>query len=125
MMSIIVLIEDNENNAKLMVKILQAKGHTIHRAPNALTGIKLVGKLNPDLVLLDFGLPDLDGKVVANRLSHIARTRHIPIIAVTADTTSLTRRLALALGCKTVITKPIDTRTFPEQIAMYLTPVSV
>ena len=120
MMSTIVLIEDNHNNAKLVTKILEAYGHTVHHACNALSGLHAVQEIRPDLVLLDFGLPDLDGKVVANRLCHLTFTRDIPIIAFTADTTTLTRRLAISYGCRDVITKPIDTRAFPEQIASHL-----
>lgn len=124
-MPTIVLIEDNPNNAKLIIKILEAQGYTIHHAADALTGLQTVQEIRPDLVLLDFGLPDLDGKVVANRLRYLTFTRDIPIIAVTADTTTITRRLAFSYGCQDVITKPIDTRQFPAQIAGYLEPVAV
>ena len=124
-MPTIVLIEDNLNNAKLIIKILEAQGYTVHHAVDALSGLQTVQEIRPDLVLLDFGLPDLDGKVVANRLRYLTFTRDIPIIAVTADATSITRRLAFSYGCQDVITKPIDTRQFPEQIAGYLRPVAV
>lgn len=124
-MSTIVLIEDNPHNAKLVIKVLEAHGHTIHHAKDALSGLQAVQDIRPDLVLLDFGLPDLDGKVVANRLCHLTFTRDIPIIAFTADTTTLTHRLAISYGCRDVITKPIDTRAFPTQIATLLNPAVV
>lgn len=124
-MSTIVLIEDNPINAKLVVKILEAHGHTIHHASDALSGLHAVQEIRPDLVLLDFGLPDMDGKVVANRLCHLTFTRDIPIVAFTADTTTLTHRLAISYGCRDVITKPIDTRAFPDQVSVFLNPAAV
>lgn len=124
-MNKILLIEDNEKNANLIQKILHHRGYEVTHAPNALDGMRMAKQEQPSLILLDIGLPDLDGKVVASYFKGIARMRHIPIIAVTADTSAKTKRLAVAFGCEAVIHKPIDTRTFPEQIATYLATVEV
>lgn len=123
-MSTIVLIEDNDINANLILRILKPFGHDIHLAHDAYNGLRLVQDVRPDLILLDFGLPDLDGKVVANRLCHLTYTRHVPIIAVTADTSAVTHRLALAYGCKEVLTKPLDVKNFIQTVQKHLEPSS-
>jgi CheY-like chemotaxis protein len=123
-MSTIVLIEDNEINANLILRILTPFGHIIHHAKDAYSGLKMVYDVRPDMVLLDFGLPDLDGKVVANRLRHISKTSNVPIIAVTADASPVTYRLALAYGCKEVITKPLDVTNFIDTVQKHLQPSS-
>lgn len=123
-MSKIVLIEDNQINANLMLRILKPFGHDVHHALDAYSGLRMIQEVRPELILLDFGLPDLDGKVVANRLCHISYTRNVPIIAVTADTSPVTHRLAFAYGCQEVITKPIDIKHFIETVQKHLKPVS-
>lgn len=116
----IVLIEDNLQNARLISKILTSHGYEVTHASDALTGIWYVENIRPDLVLLDMDLPDLSGDVVAQRLNHSASTCHIPIVVVTANTSLDIQRLAIINGCQEVITKPIDTRQFPQQVAKYL-----
>ncbi len=73
-----------------------------------------------DLVLLDLDLPDLDGKVVATTLRARPALQKVPIIAVSAQDQPTTQRLVQAYGCNGFIPKPIDTRTFPDQITAFL-----
>jgi DNA-binding response OmpR family regulator len=120
-MATILMIEDDEKFARLMQKVLPLHGHSVIHANTALAGLDVIDHQSIDLVLLDMDLPDLDGKVVATTLR--ARTNggnHLPIVAVTAQTDAIARRLALAFGCDGFIPKPVDTRKFPEQIAAYL-----
>ena len=119
-MNTILLIEDDPRNARLIIKILAVHGYNVIHTEDAVTGLQMAREQQPDLILLDIGLPDLDGKVVANSLKLHNKTSHIPIIAVTADNSIKTQRLAIAFGCRTVIHKPIDTRLFAEQIAQFL-----
>lgn len=116
----IVLIEDDPSNAKLMIKILKSDGYEVTHAENAAIGLKMAQDHRPNLILLDFGLPDLDGTTVAKMLKHLAYTRHIPILAVTGNTSSATQRLAIANGCEEVIFKPYDTRSLRKKVADYL-----
>ena len=119
-MACILIIEDDEKFARLAQKILPRHGHRVIHASTALSGLDRMEHESVDLVLLDMDLPDLDGKVVATTIRARAGTEHLPIIAVTAQTDAVARRLAMAFGCSGFIPKPIDTRKFPEQIASYL-----
>lgn len=116
----ILLIEDNLRNATLITKILKPHGYEITHAIDATTGLWMAQQTWFDLVLLDMGLPDMHGTTAADCLQNIGFNRQMPIIAVTADTTSETMRQAIASGCQEVIHKPIDTRAFIDQVAKHL-----
>ncbi len=116
-MAMILLIEDDVVAARMVMKVLATKGYTIKHATTGLEGLQLARELRPSLVLVDLGLPDLDGKVVALQLSHTLSSKSSSIVAFTAESGAKAKRLALAYGCHDFISKPIDTRAFPEQIA--------
>jgi two-component system cell cycle response regulator DivK len=115
-MATILLIEDNKDTARMVSKIIEPRGHTVLHSLNGLDGLKLARTCQPDLILLDMDLPDIEGKVVVNKLRAEAIFRNTPIIAFTAENTSKAKRLAIAFGCNDFISKPIDTRAFPEQL---------
>jgi len=119
-MARILTIEDDGKFARVLEKILGARGHDVIHAATALTGLQMAEDEAVDIVLLDIDLPDLDGKVVATTLRSRPCMQDVPIIAVTAQDDTTTRRLVKAYGCNGYIPKPIDTRTFPEQIETYL-----
>lgn len=120
MTSHILIVEDNPDNAALLMKILEPYDYKISHAKDAMTGF-WIAQLEPlDLVLLDMGLPDMHGSTLAKCLQTLALSKEVPIVVVTADTTDRTRQHALAAGCKAIIYKPIDTHRFPEQVAQYL-----
>ena len=119
-MATILLIEDDPKFVRMLEKVLHPHGHTIIHAATALTGLSLSDSSNFDLVLLDLDLPDLDGKVVATTLRARPALQKVPIIAVSAEDQPTTQRLVQAYGCNGFIPKPIDTRTFPDQIAAFL-----
>ena len=116
-MASILLIEDDILAARLVLKILGSQGYTIRHVGTGLEGLQAARELRPDLVLVDLGLPDLDGKVVAMQLRHMLSARSSVIVAFTAEAGAKARRLALAYGCHDFISKPIDTRAFPDVIA--------
>jgi CheY-like chemotaxis protein len=119
-MARIVLIEDDQKSADLVVKILTPHGHEILHADHGIAGLTLIQESHPDLVLLDLDLPDLDGKAIANRIRNIPALKQLPIIAVTANTSPIAQRMAISFGCNALITKPIDTRRFPIEIKSFL-----
>lgn len=119
-MALIILIEDDARSAELVIKVLTPHEHQILHAADGVTGLRLIHENKPDLILLDLDLPDLDGKAVANRVRTSPITKHIPIVAVSANTTTKARQLAIAFGCNGFIEKPIDTREFPQQVASFL-----
>jgi DNA-binding response OmpR family regulator len=116
----ILMIEDDPKFARLVEKIMRPCGHTIVHAGAGLDGLQATENTSFDLVLLDMDLPDLDGKVVATSLRARPGMQNVPIVAVTAQSDAIARRLALAFGCDGFIPKPIDTREFPVQVRAYL-----
>jgi two-component system, cell cycle response regulator DivK len=117
----ILMIEDDENFARLVQKIMNTDEYTVLHASTAFAGLQIATSQHIDLVLLDMDLPDLDGKVVANRLRGRPDTTKVPVIAVTAKAEGNAKRMALAFGCDGFIPKPVDTRLFPSQVAAFLT----
>ena len=123
-MTKILIIEDNENNARLMDKILSRQGYDLTFATNAVDGLLEFRRVRPHLILLDVGLPDVEGTAIAAQLKFYDGSREPVIVGVTADNSRQTSDTLLQFGCEGVIHKPIDTRMFAEQIASYL-PASV
>jgi len=117
-MATILIIEDDPNSIKILTRVLEREGHETIFATEGLSGVKVINEQHVDLILLDMGLPDLGGHTVAALIKRIPG--NVPIVAVTASTDPTVERRALSYGCVGYITKPINTRTFAEQIAPYL-----
>ena len=114
-MSVIVLIEDNPDNARLASRLL-SRHHKVIVADEGETGLAAVADEQPDLVLVDLGLPDVDGQSIIAMIRQnplLARTR---VVAFTAYPEQVAHEIARAYGCDVVITKPIDTRAFVGQV---------
>jgi signal transduction histidine kinase len=116
-MSRILHIEDDPKNRLLVRKILAAAGHEVIDATTGLEGVRLAAEHQPDLVLVDINVPDLDGYEVTLRLRGIPSLAGVPIVAITAEGD---RATSLAVGCDGYLEKPIDARRFPKQIERYL-----
>lgn len=121
-MSRIVLIEDNVDSARLATKLLQKAGHQVDAASEGEMGFIKVIETVPDLVLVDLGLPDIDGQTIAAMMRQSPGLEKTSIIAFTAWPQDTAQEMARAYGCDGVITKPIDTRTFVKQVDHYLKP---
>lgn len=119
-MSLIVVIEDNLSNARLAEKLLRHAGYEVRVAEDGEMGLTTIANTLPDLILVDLGLPDMDGQTVVALLRQESALNGVPIIAFTAWPQETAYHMAKAYGCDGVITKPIDTRTFADQIADYL-----
>ena len=119
-MSVIAVIEDNYDNARLVAKLLRAQGHDVLLAEDGESGLMMVFENQPDLILVDLGLPDIDGQMVVAMIREQAALEKSPIIAFTAWPESTAKDMAQAYGCDGVITKPIDTRAFAGQVSAYL-----
>jgi signal transduction histidine kinase len=110
-------IEDNPVNRLLVRKLLSAVGHEIIDAESGLEGIRLAETHDPDMVLVDINVPDLDGYEVILRLRGMPSMQGKPIVAITAEGD---RETSLAMGADGLIQKPIDAQRFPDVVAKYL-----
>lgn len=119
-MSRIVVIEDNLDNSRMVAKLLRAASHNVIIAEDGETGLTTVFEHHPDLVLIDLGLPDIDGQTVIALIKQQAEFVNVPIIAFTAFPPDTAQSMATAYGCQGVITKPIDTRTFVSQLEAFI-----
>lgn len=115
----ILYIEDNDQNFYLVSFILGAQGHTVTRARDGREGIDLATREHPDLILLDIQLPVMDGYATARELRRIPGVAATPIVALTSYAMAGDREKALEAGCTGYIEKPINPKTFTEQIKNY------
>jgi two-component system cell cycle response regulator DivK len=116
----ILIIEDNEQNLYLLTFILKKHDYEVLQALNGLDGIEKVKKTNPDMILLDIQLPEMDGYEVARELRKIPESKIIPIIAITSYAMAGDREKALEAGCTGYLTKPINPDTFISSIEEFL-----
>ncbi|MBI2191143.1 MAG: response regulator [Planctomycetes bacterium] len=112
----ILVIEDHPLNLELVTDLLQAAGYSVLQAKTAEDGIRLAQDSFPDLILMDIGLPGIDGIDAARQLKGDDRTRAIPILALTAYAMPEDERNAREAGCAGFIPKPIQPRKFLERI---------
>lgn len=103
-----------------MRRILEARKHQVIHASEGEAGLKLAIEEKPDLILVDLGLPDIDGQTLVTFIKRVPELENTPIVAVTAWPEDTAREMARAYGCTGFISKPINTRAFPDQIAAYL-----
>jgi two-component system cell cycle response regulator DivK len=104
----ILYIEDNDDNVALMRTRLGRAGFTVLVAADAEQGLTMAAVERPDLILMDLGLPGIDGWEATRRLKAAAETKHTPVIAVSAHAMAGDREKALEAGCDDYDTKPID-----------------
>lgn len=116
----ILIVEDNPLNMELTADILAAAGYTVLQADNPERGIALARAERPALILMDVRLPGMDGLSATEILKRGAETREIPVVALTAHAMKGDEEKALAAGCEGYITKPVNTRTLPREVAGYM-----
>lgn len=116
----ILYIEDNRENRILVRRVLEADGYRVLDAEDAPTGIELARTSDPDLILMDVNLPDVDGYQATNQLRQMDELREVPIIALTANVMKGDREKALAAGCSGYVQKPIDVDSLSDQLAAFL-----
>lgn len=120
----VLVIEDTAENMRLFRAVLRLDGAEIYEAADARTGIEMACEKQPDIILMDIQMPDMDGLEATRILRGEARTKDIPIVAVTASVMDSDRDKTLEAGCNGHLPKPIDPMTFASQIAVFLRPES-
>jgi two-component system, cell cycle response regulator DivK len=107
-MARILLVEDNEMNRDMLSRRLARSGYDVVLAAEGAQGVAMAKSSSPDLVLMDMGLPVLDGWEATRRLKSDPATREIPVIALTAHAMSGDRDRAREAGCDDFDTKPVE-----------------
>jgi two-component system cell cycle response regulator DivK len=121
---LILVVEDNDKNRKLVRDLLQLKGYRILEAETAAQGLALASAHAPQLILLDVQLPDMDGLAALQRLKADPRTARIPVAALTAFAMREDRQRFLDAGFDGYLPKPIDIRAFPDQVRRFVEPAN-
>jgi two-component system, cell cycle response regulator DivK len=119
-MKTILYIEDNRANQILVERILEPHEYRLLLADDGETGIQMALAENPDLILLDMGLPDVDGQTVVSLLKQMPTLQAVPIVILTAWPAEKALEMAERYGCDGCLTKPIDIKAFPQQVARFL-----
>lgn len=114
----VLIVDDDPVTRRLLARIVETRlGGEATEAANAMVAFDLIGRVSPDLVLLDLQMPGTGGLEALQRLRNRPQTRSIPIVVLTADSDERTVRRCLALGVSDYLVKPID----PDSVAERLT----
>ncbi|MFL5962675.1 MAG: response regulator [Gaiellaceae bacterium] len=122
MAELVLIVDDNERNAKLARDVLELAGMRTLSAATASEGLELARAHRPNLVLMDLRLPDLDGGEAARQLAADERTAEIPVIALSALPIEEAADWFRDAGFVAYIEKPIDVQEFPEQVRRHCVP---
>ncbi len=112
----VLVVEDNEDNMKVITFILEKSGYKTLQAEDGRTGIALALKEEPDFVILDIQLPDMNGMDVVKAIRKSERIKNTPVIAITSYAVEGDRERMLSGGCDGYIEKPIDPVNIIKQI---------
>ena len=116
----ILYVEDNIDNRTLVRRILMAEGYNLLEAVDATQALEILKNTQPNLILMDINMPDMDGYTLTAKIKGIPGLESIPIIALTANVMRGDRERSLEAGCDGYIQKPIDIDTLSEQIERFL-----
>jgi two-component system cell cycle response regulator DivK len=118
--ALILIVEDNDKNRKLVRDVLTFKGYEVIETETGEEGVRLAQERGPSLVLMDIRLPGIDGVEALRRLRAEETTREIPIMAMTASVMSEDRQKIMAAGFDGYQSKPINVTDFVAAVAQLL-----
>ena len=104
----ILYVEDNDDNIWMLERRLRRAGFDVVIARDGAQGVAMALAEQPSLILMDMGLPVLDGSEATRKIKAAPETKHIPVIALTSNAMTGDREKALAAGCDDFDTKPVD-----------------
>ena len=120
MKKLILIVEDNEKNLKLVRDVLEVKGFATVEAGTGEDGIKLAAERKPDLILMDIQLPGISGIEALKAVRADPKTASIPVVAVTASVMQQDRKLITEAGFDGYVAKPINIKEFLEAVRTVL-----
>ncbi len=116
----ILYVEDNEDNIFMLTNRLKRKGYEVIVAKDGAQGVEMARRANPALVLMDLGLPVLDGWEAIRQLKTAPETSAIPIVALSAHAMAVDRERAFDAGCDDFDTKPVEMSRLLQKIEKLL-----
>jgi two-component system cell cycle response regulator DivK len=116
----ILVVEDQEDNRRIIRDLLTSAGYALIEATDGEAGVRLAGTERPDLILMDIQLPLLDGHEATRRIKQDPDLRHIPVIVVTSYALSGDDAKAMAAGCDAYVAKPFSPRQLLATIRQFL-----
>lgn len=116
----VLVVEDNVDNFELVRFLLERAGYETFSAANGIEGVAAARREQPDLILMDLSMPELDGWQATAQLKTDDATRHIPVLALTAHTLPGDRKRAIDAGCDGYISKPLNVASFDKLVATLL-----
>jgi len=116
----ILYVEDNDDNVFMLRNRLLRRGYDVIVASDGAEGVEMASSHSPALILMDLSLPVVDGWEAARRLKAAAKTRSIPIIALSAHAMPGDREKAISAGCDDFDTKPVDLPRLLQKMATLL-----
>ena len=119
-MSVVLIVEDNDKNMKLVRDVLQFKGYQTLEATSGREGVRMAIELRPDLVLMDIQLPDMDGVSALAEIRAHPNGEKIPVFAVTASVMPHDQQRIEASGFDAFISKPISVKSFVETVGRFV-----
>ena len=117
---LVLLVEDNDRNARLVGEILRGNGYQCVVATDGPEALEAAQTHRPQLILMDLQLPGMDGLTVTRKLKADLDTADVPVVALTAHAMPEHRAALLEAGCCSYISKPISYRPFLAEIARVL-----
>src|SRR5258706_11222699 len=116
-MGYVLLVEDNQGNADMVIRLLQSANIEVRHSLRGLEGAQLARKDRPDMILMDFNLPDIDGRTLVLQLKkQLGGPSAPPIVALTARTGDHEIRMAMSFGCTAFVSKPFVPEQFLDLI---------
>jgi CheY-like chemotaxis protein len=112
----ILIVEDNMDNYELVRFVLERAGYDVFLAVNGRDGVDAARLQKPDLILMDLGMPEMDGWTASQKLKSDEATKSIPLYALTAHTLPQDRKRAMQAGCDGYVSKPIHVQSFLDII---------
>jgi CheY-like chemotaxis protein len=116
----VLFVEDNVDNFELVRFLLERAGYQVFSAANGVEGVEMAKREQPDLILMDLSLPEMDGWHATAQLKADEETRNIPVLALTAHTLPGDRKRAIDAGCDGYISKPINAGSFDKLVTTLL-----
>lgn len=116
----ILYVEDNDDNIYMLERRLKRAGFIVMIARDGAEGVAMAGAEQPDLILMDMGLPVLDGWEATRQIKAAPQTKHIPVIALTANAMTGDEAKAIAAGCDDFDTKPVELPRLLEKMQALL-----